>query len=91
VAIGLLASSFTENQIVAFIVGLLMMFVFFMSDKVLMFVPDFMTSIVEYLGIDFHFSNIARGVIDSRDVVYFGSVLGFTLYLSVVSLEKRKW
>jgi ABC-2 type transport system permease protein len=91
VAIGLLASSFTENQIVAFIVGLLLMFVLFMMDKVLMFVPDFMTSIVEYLGIDFHFSNIARGVIDSRDVVYFGSVLGFTLYLSVVSLEKRKW
>ena len=91
VAVGLLASSFTENQIVAFIVGLLIMFAFFMMDKVLMFVPDFMTSIVEYLGIDFHFSNIARGVIDSRDVVYFGSVLGFTLYLSVVSLEKRKW
>jgi ABC-2 type transport system permease protein len=91
VAVGLLASSFTENQIVAFIVGLLMMFAFFMMDKVLIFVPDFMTSIVEYLGIDFHFSNIARGVIDSRDVVYFGSVLGFTLYLSVISLEKRKW
>jgi len=91
VAVGLLASSFTENQIVAFIVGLLIMFAFFMMDKVLMFVPEFMTSIVEYLGIDFHFSNIARGVIDSRDVVYFGSVLGFTLYLSVVSLEKRKW
>jgi ABC-2 type transport system permease protein len=91
VAVGLLASSFTENQIIAFIVGLLMMFAFFMMDKVLIFVPDFMTSIVEYLGIDFHFSNIARGVIDSRDVVYFGSVLGFTLYLSVVSLEKRKW
>ena len=91
VAIGLLASSLTENQIVAFIVGLLLMFAFFMMDKVLIFVPDFLTSIVEYLGVDFHFSNIARGVIDSRDVVYFGSVLGFTLYLSVVSLEKRNW
>ena len=91
VAIGLLASSFTENQIVAFIVGLVLMFAFYMMDKVLMFVPDFMTSVVEYLGIDYHFSNIARGVIDSRDVVYFGSVLGFTLYLTVVSLEKRKW
>jgi ABC-2 type transport system permease protein len=91
VAIGLLASSLTENQIVAFIVGLLLMFVFYMMDKVLIFVPDFMTSVVEYLGIDFHFSNIARGVIDSRDVVYFGSILGFTLYLSVISLEKRKW
>jgi ABC-2 type transport system permease protein len=91
VAIGLLASSLTENQIVAFIIGLLLMFAFFMMDKVLIFVPDFMTSVVEYLGIDFHFSNIARGVIDSRDVVYFGSMLGFTLYLSVVSLERRKW
>jgi ABC-2 type transport system permease protein len=91
VAIGLLASSLTENQIVAFIVGLIMMFALFMMDKVLIFVPEFMTSVIEYLGIDFHFSNIARGVIDSRDVVYFGSVLGFTLYLSVVSLERRKW
>jgi ABC-2 type transport system permease protein len=91
VAIGLLASSLTENQIVAFIVGLLMMFALFMMDKVLIFVPEFMTSVIEYLGVDFHFSNIARGVIDSRDVVYFASVLGFTLYLSVVSLERRKW
>ncbi|RPI05105.1 MAG: ABC transporter [Ignavibacteriae bacterium] len=91
VAIGLLASSVTENQIVAFIVGLLLMFVFYMLDKVLIFVPDFMTSVVEYLGIDFHFSNIARGVIDSRDIIYFVSLLGFTLYCSVVSLERRKW
>lgn len=91
IAVGLLASSLTENQIVAFIVGLLLMFALFLMDKVLIFVPDFMTSVVEYLGIDFHFSNIARGVIDTRDVVYFLSVLGFSLYLSVVSLGRRKW
>jgi ABC-2 type transport system permease protein len=91
VAIGLLASSLTENQIVAFIVGLLMIFALFMMDKVLMFVPGFMTSVVEFLGIDYHFSNIARGVIDSRDIIYFLSVLGFSLYLTVVSLGRRKW
>jgi ABC-2 type transport system permease protein len=91
VAVGLLASSLTENQIVGFIVGLLLMFALFLMDKILIFVPEFMTSVVEYLGIDFHFSNIARGVIDTRDVVYFLSVLGFSLYLSVVSLERRKW
>jgi ABC-2 type transport system permease protein len=91
VAIGLLASSLTENQIVAFIVGILLMLALFIMDRVLFSVPDFMTSVVEYLGVNFHFSNIARGVIDSRDVVYFCSVLGFTLYLSVVSLERRKW
>jgi ABC-2 type transport system permease protein len=91
IAVGLLASSLTENQIVAFIVGLLLMFALFLMDKVLIFIPDFMISVVEYLGIDFHFSNIVRGVIDTRDVVYFLSVLGFSLYLSVVSLERRKW
>ncbi len=91
VAIGLLASSLTENQIVAFIIGLLLMFALFMMDKVLIFVPEFMTSVIEYLGIDFHFSNIARGVIDTRDIVYFTSILGFSLYLSVISLERRKW
>ena len=91
IAVGLLASSLTENQIVAFIVGLLLMFALFLMDKVLIFIPEFMISVVEYLGIDFHFSNIARGVIDTRDVVYFLSVLGFSLYLSVVSLGRRKW
>jgi hypothetical protein len=91
IAVGLLASSLTENQIVAFIVGLLLMFALFLMDKVLIFIPEFMISVVEYLGIDFHFSNIARGVIDTRDVVYFLSILGFSLYLSVVSLGRRKW
>lgn len=91
IAVGVLASSLTDNQIVAFIIGFVFVFALFMLDKVLFYVPEFMTSIVEYLGIDFHFSNIARGVIDSRDIVYFLSVLGFTLYLSVVSLERRKW
>jgi ABC-2 type transport system permease protein len=91
VAIGLLASSLTENQIIAFIIGLLLMLVLFLMDKMLIFVPDLMTNIIEYLGIDYHYSNIARGVIDSRDIVYFLSLLGFSLYLSVVSLERRKW
>jgi ABC-2 type transport system permease protein len=91
IAVGVLASSLTDNQIVAFIVGFVFVFALFMLDKILFYVPEFMTSTVEYLGIDFHFSNIARGVIDSRDIVYFLSVLGFTLYLSVVSLERRKW
>jgi len=91
VGIGLLASSLTENQIIAFIIGLLLMLVLFLMDKMLIFVPEFMTNIIEYLGIDYHYSNIARGVIDSRDIVYFLSLLGFSLYLSVVSLERRKW
>jgi ABC-2 type transport system permease protein len=91
VAVGLFASSVTDNQIVAFIVGFLMVLVLFMLDKVLIYVPEGLTSIVEYLGIDFHYASIARGVIDTRDIVYFFSLLGFMLYLTVVSLGRRRW
>jgi ABC-2 type transport system permease protein len=91
ISVGVLASSITDNQIIAFIVGFLLVFFFFILDKILMYVPGFLTGIVEYLGADYHFSSITRGVIDSRDIVYFISVLGFMLYLSVVSLGRRKW
>lgn len=91
VAIGLFASTLTENQIVAFIISFLIIALLYWFDKILLFVPGFLTSIVEYLGIDYHFGSIARGVIDTRDIVYFLSVLGFSLYLAVVMLERRKW
>lgn len=91
IAIGLLASSLTENQIVAFILSFLIVFVFFILDKVLMYVPDALASTLEFLSMDYHFSNIARGVIDTRNLIYFGSLLGFSLFLATVSLERRKW
>jgi len=91
VAIGLLASSLTENQVIAFIIGFVFVLILFMLDKVLIYIPDAFASIVEFLGIDYHFGNIARGVIDSRDLIYFVSLLGFMLYLTVVSLGRRKW
>ena len=91
IAIGLFASSLTENQIVAFIISFLIILTLFLLDKVLMYVPETLASTLEYLAIDFHFSNIARGVIDSRNIIYFGSLLGLSLYLATVSLERRKW
>ena len=91
IGIGLLASSLTENQIVAFILSFLIVFALFMMDKILIYVPEFMNTIVEFVGVDFHFSNIARGVIDSRDIIYFVSFLGFMLFVSTVSLQRRKW
>jgi ABC-2 type transport system permease protein len=91
IAVGVLASGLTENQIIAFIVGFLFVFALFMIDKVLLYVPEGFSSTLEFLGVDYHFSNIARGVIDSRNVVYFFSVIGFSLLLATVSLERRKW
>ncbi len=91
VGIGLLASSLTENQIVAFIISFLVILALFLLNKVLIYVPEGLASTFEFLGIDYHFSNIARGVIDSRDLIYFASLIGFSLLLATMSLERRKW
>jgi ABC-2 type transport system permease protein len=91
IGIGLLASSLTENQIVAFITGFLVILALFLLNKVLIYVPEGLASTFEFLGIDYHFSNIARGVVDSRDLIYFASLMGFSLLLATMSLERRKW
>jgi ABC-2 type transport system permease protein len=91
IGIGVFASSLTENQVVAFIISFLIVFVLFMLDKVLIYVPEGLTSVVQFLGIDYHFSNIARGVIDSRDIIYYLSALGFSIVLASTSMESRKW
>lgn len=91
ISLGVFASSITENQIIAFIVGFLLVFALFMMDKILLWVPEGLTTTFEFLGVDYHFSNIARGVIDSRNLIYFFSMSGFSLLLATVSLERRKW
>jgi ABC-2 type transport system permease protein len=90
-SIGIFTSSLTENQIVAFITSFVIIFALFMLDKVLMFMPTLLASFLEYLSVSYHFSNISRGVIDSRDVIYYLSLIFFFLFLAVRSLENRKW
>ncbi len=92
-AIGLFASTLTENQIIAFIVGIVMCFVLLIigEDIVLFKAPNWLVPIFSYLGLGAHFSSIGRGIIDSRDLIYYLSVIGFSLYLSVLSVESRKW
>ncbi len=90
-AIGTFSSSLTENQVVAFIIGIAIVIVFFLMDKMLMFVPGSMTGMIQYMSVDFHFSNIARGVIDTRNLIYFGTMIAFFLALTVRVLEMRKW
>ena len=90
-SIGIFTSSLTQNQIVAFITSFVIIFIFFMLDKILFFVPNFLASFLEYLSVDYHFSNIARGVIDTRDLIYYFSLIGFFLFLAVRTLESRKW
>jgi len=90
-AIGTFASSVTDNQVVAFIIGVFIVLIFFLLDKLLLFVPATLAGLVQYLSVDYHYSNISRGVIDTRNLIYFASVIGFFLYLTVQNLEVRKW
>ena len=90
-AIGVLASSWTENQLVAFFTGGMLCFAFWIVARFLPFVPESMASTVEWISFDYHYSNMLRGVIDSRDVFYFLSLIGFSLVLAFRSLESRRW
>ena len=92
-AIGLFASSLTENQIVAFIFGVIMTFALFIvgEDFIIVAAPGWLAPILSFLGLGAHFSSIGRGVIDSRDVIYYLSVIFFFLYLNVRRIESRKW
>jgi gliding motility-associated transport system permease protein len=90
-AIGLLASSWTENQIVAFVIALFLSMFFLMVDRFMIFLPSAMSSVVDYLSFSAHFRNTARGVVDSRDVIFFLSFIVFSLFVTFRSLEARRW
>ncbi len=88
-AIGLFASSLTRNQIIAFIIGLAICFALTLIDKMLFFLPQSLLGIFEYLGADFHFQNISKGIIDSRDILYFLSVSFAGLYGAHLAMEGK--
>ncbi|MDE0089517.1 MAG: ABC transporter permease [Candidatus Poribacteria bacterium] len=92
-AIGLFASTLTENQIIAFILGITICFVLLIigTDYVLFSTPGWLYPIFSYLGLSAHYSSILRGVIDSRDIIYYLSIIGFFLFLSASAIESRKW
>ena len=84
VAIGMVGSAASDSQIVAFIVSFVISMVLFVIDKVLIYLPVSIVDFVEYFSINSHFASIARGVLDSRDIVYCFSVIIFTLMLATV-------
>ena len=90
-SIGTFASSLFDNQVVAFIIGVFIVLMFFLFDKLLIFVPSFLAGTIQYLSVDYHMSNISRGVIDSRNLIYFVSVIGAFLFMTIQALSRRNW
>jgi len=91
-AIGAWTSSTTSNQIVSFIIAMLILLVGSLGlDWIRQFSPSWLASWLSYLSLRTHFDSIARGVVDIRDLVYYLSITGFFLYLNVRAVESRKW
>lgn len=93
VSIGIFASSVTENQIVAFILAVFLCFFFFVGfDSIsgLTLFQSFDTLIIK-LGINEHYLSMSRGVLDSRDLIYFISLIVVFLFLTKTIISSRKW
>jgi ABC-2 type transport system permease protein len=91
-AIGICCSSFTSNAVVAFILSAFACFILYSGFNAISRIPALEAGAdyyVEMLGIDFHYRSISRGVIDSRDVIYFLSMIGIFLLITHRNLVKR--
>ncbi|MFH1662228.1 MAG: ABC transporter permease subunit [Candidatus Falkowbacteria bacterium] len=90
-ALGLFISSLTKNQIIAFVLGLVACFIAFVvgADFALDGAPKFAVPVMKFLGLGNHFYNVSKGVIDSKDVIYYSSFIFIFLWLNVRIIEKR--
>lgn len=91
-AIGVCCSSFTNNAVVAFLLSAFSCFVVYSAFEAISRIPSLQSGPDYYigmLGIDFHYKSISRGVLDSRDIIYFISAVVFFLFLTARNLVKR--
>jgi ABC-2 type transport system permease protein len=92
IAIGLLASAVTNNQIVAFLLAVISSFALFIigQDIVTYSLPGWIAPLLGYISLGTHYDSLTRGVIDTRDLVYFTSLTAFLLYINFHVLAQKK-
>ena len=90
VAIGVFASTLSDNQIVAFIIAVFLCFFFYFGFQGIANYKIFGdTFYLEKLGMDYHFESMKRGVLDTRDLLYFLSITAFFIVLTKLNLKKQ--
>lgn len=89
-AIGIFTSSLSDNQIVAFIASVFLCFLFYFGFEGLAAYAGEFSALVASLGMDYHFKSMSRGVLDTRDIIYFLSIAILFLSLTVYQLKKLK-
>ena len=92
-AIGIFASSLSDNQIVAFILAVFFCFFFYIGFEYISMLDLFgkVDNLILSIGINDHYTSMSRGVIDTRDVIYYLSLTGIFILLTKTILESRKW
>jgi ABC-2 type transport system permease protein len=91
-ALGLFASSLTENQIIAGVVGFALLLLFWVigwSQE--LGGGGVLARVIQFLSLAEHYENFSKGVIDTRDLVYWASFIFFFLFLTKRQLESRRW
>ena len=95
-AIGSFVSALTKNQVIAFVVAAALCFLFIATGTSVVinifsgWAPDWLVDFVRSLSFSDHFSSIARGMLDLRDIVYFASVIVLFLFLNAIAVERSK-
>ncbi|MBI4492429.1 MAG: ABC transporter permease subunit [Chloroflexi bacterium] len=90
-AVGLLASSLTQNQIVAAVLTFGVLLLLWLSDALTGIVRGPVGDLARYLSVNGHFNDFPRGVISTTDLIYFLSIIAACLFLTVVALQTRRW
>ncbi|WP_348797338.1 gliding motility-associated ABC transporter permease subunit GldF [Flavobacterium adhaerens] len=89
-AIGIFTSSISENQIISFIVAVFLCFLFYFGFEGLAAISQNLSSFISYFGMQDHYKSMSRGVIDTRDVIYFISIAVLFLSFTVYNLKSTK-
>lgn len=94
ISIGIFSSSLTNNQIVSFVIAVFLCFLCYFGFTFISKLPIFvgtLDAMVQKLGIEYHYYSISRGLVDTRDLIYFVSASALFVFLTLFSLERRKW
>jgi len=91
ISLGVFMSSLTENQIVAAVLSFAALLLFYMIGYSVGFVDEKMAAVLEYLSFNSHFYNFAKGVVDTSDATYYLLFTIFFVFLSMRSLESKRW
>ncbi len=89
-AIGIFATSITKNQIIAFFTGFIICIVLTMIDSFLVFLPAKIVDLLSFISANAHFNSISRGIIDTRDLLYFISLSALFFTMTVKSQQKTR-